>query len=280
MSAPAASASSTCSRLCASTSIGISWPRRLHAPHRLRDAAGQTHVVVLDQDPVVEAAAMVRAAAGAHGVLLQRAQRRRRLARVEDVMRPPAASTNRRVSVAIPERRCRKLSAVRSAVSIAAAVPRSSATTSPGAQRSPSARCDCEPCSRRIELPERLGGDLEPGDHARATSRGSRRARAAAGGDRRLGRDIAPAEILGERAADDLAVERRDRAARTARVFMRRAPAAARALPSTTSTSKRLGAADSSRSISPAARRSRSTSTQQRQLRRRRSARRRAPRGS
>ena len=39
------------------------------------------------------------------------------------VMRPPAASTNRRVSVAMPERRCRKLSAVRSAVSISAAAP-------------------------------------------------------------------------------------------------------------------------------------------------------------
>ncbi len=55
-------------------------------------------------------------------------------------MVPPVASTNRRVSVAIPERRCRKLSAVRSAVSIAAAVPRTSATTVPGVQRSPSPR--------------------------------------------------------------------------------------------------------------------------------------------
>ena len=39
-------------------------------------------------------------------------------------MRPPAASTNRRVSVAMPDSRCRKLSAVRSAVSIAPAEPR------------------------------------------------------------------------------------------------------------------------------------------------------------
>ena len=29
------------------------------------------------------------------------------------------------------------------------------------------------------------------------------------GGDRRLGRDVAPPEILGERAADDLAIDRR-----------------------------------------------------------------------
>ena len=83
-SAPAASASSTWSRLCASISIGISWLRRFHLAHRLRDAAGETDVVVLDQDAVVEAAAVVGAAAGAHRVLLERAQRRRRLARVED----------------------------------------------------------------------------------------------------------------------------------------------------------------------------------------------------
>ena len=48
------------------------------------DAAGQTDVVVLDQDRVEEADAMVRRAAGADGVLLQHAQRRRRLAGVED----------------------------------------------------------------------------------------------------------------------------------------------------------------------------------------------------
>ena len=53
-------------------------------------------------------------------------------------MRPPAASTNRRVSVAMPERRCRKLSAVRSAVSSAAAAPLTSAATAPVSHRSPS----------------------------------------------------------------------------------------------------------------------------------------------
>ena len=47
------------------------------------DAAGKADVVVLDQDRVEEADAVVRRAAGADGVLLERAQRRRRLARVE-----------------------------------------------------------------------------------------------------------------------------------------------------------------------------------------------------
>ena len=56
----------------------------LCAAHGLGDAAAEPQVVVLDQDAVVQAEAMVRAAAAAHGELLQRAQARRRLARVED----------------------------------------------------------------------------------------------------------------------------------------------------------------------------------------------------
>ena len=46
--------------------------RRLHLAHRLRDAAAEPDVVVLDQDPVVQPGAMVRAAAGADRVLLER----------------------------------------------------------------------------------------------------------------------------------------------------------------------------------------------------------------
>ena len=69
-------------------------------------AAGQPHVVVLDQHGVVEPGAMVRRAARAHRVLLERAQRRRRLARVEDD--DPAARPRRRTrarSVAMPDSR-------------------------------------------------------------------------------------------------------------------------------------------------------------------------------
>src|SRR6266545_2781429 len=53
--------------------------RGLHRSHYHDPAAPETNMVVLDQDPVVESRAMVRAAAGAHGVLLERAKRRRRL---------------------------------------------------------------------------------------------------------------------------------------------------------------------------------------------------------
>ena len=83
MSAPARSASSTCARLCASTSIGMSRLRGAHPRHRRLDAAGQPDVVVLDQNAVVEPHAVIDGAAGAHRVLLERAQQRRGLARVE-----------------------------------------------------------------------------------------------------------------------------------------------------------------------------------------------------
>ena len=50
----------------------------------VRDSSGEAQVVVLDEDRVVEAQPVVRAAAAAHGVLLERAQAGRRLARVEE----------------------------------------------------------------------------------------------------------------------------------------------------------------------------------------------------
>ena len=59
-------------------------PMRARARDRGGDAAGEADVVVLDQDRVEQADAVIDRAAGAHGVFLERAQRRRRLARVED----------------------------------------------------------------------------------------------------------------------------------------------------------------------------------------------------
>ena len=83
-SAPAAIAASTCCE-----ALRFDLDRHLlaggfHPLERHRDAAGEADVVVLDEDAVVQAAAMVAAAAGADGVLLERAQRRRGLAGIED----------------------------------------------------------------------------------------------------------------------------------------------------------------------------------------------------
>ena len=54
------------------------------AADRLADRTRDRDVVVLDQNRVVEAEAVIGAAAGAHRIFLDRAQERRRLARADD----------------------------------------------------------------------------------------------------------------------------------------------------------------------------------------------------
>ena len=92
------------------------------------------------EDRVMEAEAVVRAAAAAHGELLERAKAGRRLARVEDrrarcLDRVDVAA----VSVAIPLSRPSRFSAVRSPVSSARASPVDAGdlalTTSPSCAR-------------------------------------------------------------------------------------------------------------------------------------------------
>ena len=105
MSARARTASSTSSSVCASTSIGRSGLRVARQRHGARDAAGQSDVIVLDEHRIEETDAMVGARRRRHGVLLQHAQRRRCLARVEN--RDPAAGgvDEPRARVAMPESR-------------------------------------------------------------------------------------------------------------------------------------------------------------------------------
>ena len=76
-STPASSASPSCARSSTSHSSLTMWPtaRRARAI-AVAHAAGKGDVVVLDQHAVIEAEAMVDAAAGAYGVLLERAQAR------------------------------------------------------------------------------------------------------------------------------------------------------------------------------------------------------------
>ena len=90
-SAPRASASSSWASVSTSTSILTRWPTLRPRPlDRRANAAGDGDVVVLDQDGVVEAEAVIGAAAGAHGVFLDRPQARRRLARADDLRLVPA----------------------------------------------------------------------------------------------------------------------------------------------------------------------------------------------
>ena len=97
----------------------------------LRHAAGRGDVVFLDQHGVVQADAVIGAAAHAHGVFLCQAQPGQRLAGVDD-LRACAAhrfDIGRRLGRHAQLSSCRKLRAVRSAVSRPRAEPSTSSTT-------------------------------------------------------------------------------------------------------------------------------------------------------
>ena len=124
-------------------------------------------------------------------------------------MRPPAASTNRRVSVAMPDSRCRKLSAVRSAVSSAPRGPSTSAIDVARRRSGRRRRADASNTHGRIELAERLARDVEAGDDAAALGEERRRARAASAGTVASVVTSPAPTILGQRAPHEVAIERR-----------------------------------------------------------------------
>ena len=166
---------------------------------RVGDAeAGE--VVVLDQHEVGQRAAVVHAAPGAHRRLLDRAQPGQRLAGVPDpCRRSPAASTNRRVSVATPDRWHRKLSAVRS--------PVSTERKRPATPRRPWCRGRRRRRRRAASCTATAGSSCANTSvaHAVPASTPSARATTSAvalrvGGDERGGEVAERPEVLGERA--------------------------------------------------------------------------------
>ncbi len=171
-SAPASSASRTCGER-----LGLDLDRQAvsaaDAPDGSRDAAGEAQVVVLDQDRVVEPDAVVRAAAAADGVLLERAQAGRRLARVED----RRAGALDRVDVAARQRR--------DAAEAAEQVERSALAGEHGARR---------PSTARAAPGRRAGavGDERLERETPGRARGRRRARHRARRRRRAPRAGAP----------------------------------------------------------------------------------------
>ena len=88
-----------------------------------------------------------------------------------------------------------------------AASPDELPTARPGLRAIAIAIPECD-VHRRVELPEHLGRYVEAGQHARCLDDDGAVA-ADLGADRRLGRDVAPPEILRERAPDNLPVDRR-----------------------------------------------------------------------
>src|SRR5689334_17811004 len=168
-------------------------------------AAGEANVVVLDQDRVEQADAMVGGAAAAHGVLLQRPQGRRRLARVEN--RDPTAAgvdetarSRRHAREPLQEVQRRPLAdeecsrGADDLGNVVAGAARRAVTD---------ANIGTNP---RLELPERLERDVDPRDHAVRLGE-EYAARLELGRNRRLGRHVAVADVLLERAAHEVAIQ-------------------------------------------------------------------------
>ena len=164
-------------------------------------------MVVLDQDAVVQPAAMVRAGAGADGVFLERTERRRGLARVED---------GDRAAGRVDETARQRGDAGEPLDEVQGGALRGQHRGGLAAQlRDDGARLAAIAVlvlalegAAGIELQEGLRRDLQPRDDTRRLHDDD-----AAGAELRrngcLGRDVAPAEILGERAPDDFAIQRR-----------------------------------------------------------------------
>ena len=179
-------------------------PGPLRGGHPLRDAE-DGEVVVLEHHPVREVGPVVAGAAGADRRLLERAQPRRRLARVPDASRAAraAASANRRVRVAMPERWQRKFE--RGAL---AGEDRRQRPADRAERRARRGRGAVDPrpddLHRGVELCEDLGGAGRAGDDPRL-------ARDEVGRGRRVGREqrggevAQRGEVLGQRTRDGLA---------------------------------------------------------------------------
>ena len=138
-----------------------SWRLRRALPrgqtHGFGDAADRRDVILFDQNRVVEADAMVGAAAASHGVFL-RGRSPGSVLRVSStrVGVPASRATSARVAVAVPDSDCRKLSAVRSPVTTLRAGPAQHRR-----RRYPGAICvavrrGATYAARRVELTEHL----------------------------------------------------------------------------------------------------------------------------
>jgi hypothetical protein len=180
-------------------------PRGAGAAHRLGDPAGERRVVLLDEDGVVEAGAVVDAAAVRDRRLLEPPQPRRGLARVED-LRHPARSAHRRHHARGQRRDPRQA---------AEEVQRSPL----GGQQRPRVALDDERDPRLPPHPLRpgldVGGGIQPAEHARGDLEagddagrllGDRGAPAGARLDGGGGGGVAVADVLGEGGVDELVV--------------------------------------------------------------------------
>ena len=197
-SAPAATASRTSSSVSASTSIGRPLPAARRSSTAGRTPPAARRWLSLTRIPSSRPKRWFRpppqrtayfSSARRPGVVL-------RVSRISAPV-PSTASTKRRVSVAIPDRRPRRLSAVRSPVRTARVRPEMRASSVGCSKRSPSCRGRRDG-DVRVERPEDGFDRRQAADDARLLEQqpgGTRRVR----GDRGLGRHVAAADVLGER---------------------------------------------------------------------------------
>ena len=119
-------------------------------------------------------------------------------------MRPPAASTNRLAFVAMPDKCCKKLRAVRSPISSVLPRPTTSPIVSPAAIRLAVFFLQ-RGLDSRLDLAESLDRHFEAGNHA-CGLRQEDAAGSLVGANRGTGCHVAPADVFGERAPDDVAI--------------------------------------------------------------------------
>ena len=157
-------------------------------------------MIFLNQHGVEQSGAMVGRAAGADRILLQRSQRRRRLAGIEDrdspaagLDEPPRPRGDAAEALEKIERRAftneeRPRRSLNRGQLVASAAE--VAVVAPGAR-----------AHVRIELPERLERHVDAGKHAVALHH-EHAARLLPGGHRRVGGDVTVANVFVERATD------------------------------------------------------------------------------
>ena len=174
--------------------------------NRGADTAGQGRVVLLDQDRVVQARAVIGRSTGRHRRLLEGAQPRGRLARVEDhgsavpdcVGYGSYAPGGHRRHARQPLEKVQRGPLARQQRPRAAGHPRHLATLTPDALVHQRLKGD-----RRIERREHQPGRLQSEDHPRRLLR-DQRGRADVLGHRSGSRDVTRADVLGQRPGDDL----------------------------------------------------------------------------
>ena len=162
-------------------------------------------MVVLNHDDIVETGPVIDAAARADGVIFKRAKERRCLARVEDdetaccrVNESPRQRRDAGQSLQEVERG----SLVRQqTLGVSLVLGNDRPRLAPRTVAVMYGDGDAG-----IELPERFGGDVETGDNAGRLGQNDR-AGPLLGVDDALSGDIAPAEILRQRASNQLAVD-------------------------------------------------------------------------